>query len=153
MACLQSGQVELHQETSLAVAQTYPSTSPWKIDGVTKKDVQNYYAELVDPIPLFHSKGAFAFYSHDPDKAVQKGFTKDSVVLSNHYCFEKDELYAFEVPVGYVHGFLDQDEWTDDLRFLACNNSETHIMLLKAAWFNDFPSFMSTVGHYVRHAQ
>ena len=86
--------------------------------------------------------GAFPFYSHEAAKAVQKGFTAGSVILSNHYPLMMDERYIFEVPEEYITGLQKQPGWTEELRFIDSSNSETHIMMLKAAWLNDLQSFM-----------
>ena len=120
----------------------FTSTSPWKVGATCKGQVEQFYANLDQPIPLFMVDGAFPFYSHKATKAIEKGFTADSIILSNHYSLMMDERYIFEVPGEYITELRKQPGWTEELRFIDSSSSETHIMLLKAAWFNDLQSFM-----------
>ena len=128
------------------VADLTSTTSPWSIGCAVKEDIAELYSEMTAAIPLAHS-GAFPFYSHDPAKALQKGFTSESVCLSNHYIFRHDERYVFEVPDAYAERLRELDDWSEDLKFISSSNSEAHIMLLKAAWFGDMVTYLNMIKH------
>ena len=95
----------------------------------------------------FGPNGAFAFYSHNAEKAVKKGFLPASIILSNHYIHADEEMYTFEVPDVYLQSVREESGWTEEMKFLRARNSEAHIMLLKAAIFGDMDVYLAILDN------
>lgn len=124
---------------------TYTSTSPWSMSSdspFTKAYVEKAFSGMEQPV-VFGFNGAFAFYSHDPDKAEEKGFARESIVFSNHYVHSDEEMYKFEVPELFLEDIRKDSQWTEQMKFVQARNSEAHIMLIKAAIFGDFHAYVT----------
>ena len=119
---------------------SFQSVTPFDFRALSKEDVQKIWAELSEPIQITGEDcKAKVFYSHAEDRAVTKGFTVCSVVLSNHYTHEE---FLFEVPLAFCRRLASNADWRGDHeRFVKCSCGEAAIMLLKAALFGHLQQY------------
>ncbi len=107
----------------------FQSVAPFDFRALSKEDVQKIWAELSEPIQITGKESkAKVFYSHAEDRAVTKGFTVCSVVLSNHYACEE---FLFEVLLAFCRHLTSNADW----------RGEAAIMLLKAALFGHLQNY------------
>ncbi len=124
---------------------SFSSVAPFDSRAFIMNDVQKIWAKLSETIQITgEDSRAKVFYSDAEDRAVTKGFTACSVVLSNHYMHEE---FLFEVPIAFCGRLASNEDWcADQERFVKCNCGEAAIMLLKAALFGHLGKYREIVS-------